>query len=77
MKLPLTQSDSTRPIYQADGKLFSFTEHAQEIIAALNFVHGIATIPDSEAGRVLLDLNQGLFLPTLIEQAQEIVGERE
>lgn len=38
MKLPLTQSDSTRPIKQADGTLFSFTEHAGEIIAAMNLV---------------------------------------
>lgn len=42
MILPLTQSDSTRPVYDAAGKIVSFTQHSEMIVRALNLVHELA-----------------------------------
>jgi len=44
--LPWSQEDTTRPIFDVNGLVVSFTAHAPRIVAAMNLVNEIAQSDD-------------------------------
>lgn len=71
LKLPLTQSDTTRPVYDSNGALVSFTENAQTVVKALNFVWALA---EMDCGKMIVEGNASHALAMAAKKAKEIAG---
>lgn len=76
-QLPWRQKDATRPIYDACGKVVSFTIQAPRIVAAMNLINEIATFnADGQACDGEISYDQATeILTKWIEAAKGIKGE--